>query len=47
MDLNDKIEKILEKVQKALVEYGTTGMSVMEMSHRVPAALRILLSGHL
>jgi len=33
---------VLEKVQKELVEYGTTGMSVMEMSHRSAMYLDII-----
>ena len=33
---------VLEKVQAALTEYGTTGMSVMEMSHRSPMYLEII-----
>lgn len=34
-------EAVLEKAQKELVEYGSTGMSVMEMSHRSKMYLEI------
>ena len=30
-------ERVLSEVQRELLEYGDTGMSILEMSHRTPA----------